>query len=194
MEFLDLHKLTNVDLLGSGKLLIAQPFMADGVFSRSVILLCEHSAEGSLGFVLNKPTDLLLGDLLPDIVSDDLTVKQGGPVQLDTLHILHRLPEKLGGTMVSDGIYWGGSFEVLQDMIENKTFSDNDSINLFVGYSGWSSGQLEQELKENSWLISSPTQDLLFDVDADNIWKHAIKALGKEYDYLQNFPTDPQLN
>ncbi|MCB0699918.1 MAG: YqgE/AlgH family protein [Chitinophagales bacterium] len=194
MEFLDLHKLTDSGLLSSGKLLIAQPMMTDSIFSRSVVFLCEHSSEGSLGFILNKPTDLLIGDLLPDIISDDLTVKQGGPVQLDTLHILHRLPDILGGTEVSEGVYWGGSFDVLRDMIDNKTFSQEQSVNLFIGYSGWSSGQLEQEMKENSWLISKPTQDLLFDVDADDLWKQAIKSLGKEYTYLQNIPTNPQLN
>ncbi len=67
MDFLDLHKITNANLLEAGKLLIAQPFMADSTFARSVVLLCEHGEEGAIGFVLNQPTDVNIGDLLPDM-------------------------------------------------------------------------------------------------------------------------------
>lgn len=194
MEFLDLHKLTDVNLLKSGVLLIAQPFLADSVFTRSVILLCEHSDEGSLGFVLNKPTDLNLEDLLPDIHAPELIVKQGGPVQLDTLHLLHRMEAALGGTKVNEGVFWGGSFEILQELIHNKTLDNPDNIRLFLGYSGWSPGQLEGELKEGSWLITDPTPDLLFDTHPDKLWEKAIYDLGNDYRYLLNLPKDPQLN
>lgn len=194
MKFLDLHKLTDKELLGNGKLLIAQPFLNDSVFTRSVILLCEHSTEGSLGFVLNKTTDMHLGDLLPEIYDDELEVCQGGPVQLDTLHILHRLPELLGGTELTDNIYWGGSFDELQQQILMNKKPDNNQLKLFLGYSGWSPGQLENELKEGSWLITEPTSELLFNVNSDNIWEAAVNTLGEEYQYLLNLPSNPQLN
>lgn len=194
MDFLDLHKLTDKALLGNGKLLIAQPFLNDSVFTRSVILLCEHSEEGSLGFVLNKATDMHLGDLLPETYDEELEICQGGPVQLDTLHILHRLPDVLGGTPISEGIYWGGSFDELQTLILANNTPDNENLKLFLGYSGWSPGQLEGELKEGSWLISEPTEKVLFDVPADDIWEAAIETLGEDYQYLTNLPRNPQLN
>ncbi len=194
MEFLDLHKLTDTSLLQSGVLLIAQPFLTDSVFTRSVILLCEHSDEGSLGFILNKPTDLSVSDLLPDMYAPELSVVQGGPVQLDTLHVLHRIPDLLGGTPVSEGIFWGGSFQVLQELIESNSFKDAGDVRLILGYSGWSPGQLEGELKEGSWLVSKPYPQLLFDVNHDKLWEKAIYDLGSDYRYLLNLPQDPQLN
>lgn len=193
MDFLDLTKLTNVELLSAGKLLIAQPFMSDSTFARTVVFLCEHGDEGALGFVLNHPTDVNVGDLLPDMYAPALNVNHGGPVQLDTLHVLHRIPENIGGIEVRNGVYWGGSFDRLQETINLNGCSDTD-VRLFVGYSGWSPGQLEDEMKEGSWLIADVSQDVLFETDADNIWEKAIYSLGSEYSYLANMPADPSLN
>lgn len=193
MNFPDIHKLTNDKLLKAGKLLIAQPLMADANFSRTVVFLCEHGIEGALGFVLNHPTSVSLGDLLPDVYSSELNVNHGGPVQLDTLHILHRIPETIGGLEIKKGVYWGGSFKVLQDMMLD-TEETASNIRLFVGYSGWSPGQLERELKEGSWLIGDATQDVVFDTHPDEVWKKAILSLGAEYRFLANMPTDPNLN
>lgn len=193
MDFMDLHKLTNEKKLKSGKMLIAEPFLGDSNFSRSVILLCEHGEEGSLGFILNKPTELVLGDLLPEIAEISLPVNHGGPVQVDTLHMLHRMPDALGGNEVTDGVFWGGSFEVLQD-VAHADIANGSDVKLFVGYAGWSPGQLEQEMKEGSWLLGDISQDVLFETDPLNMWKTAIHTLGNEYRYLANLPIDPQLN
>jgi putative transcriptional regulator len=193
MDFLDLHKLTDKKLLKAGKLLIAQPFMADETFSRSVVFVCEHTDKGSIGFVINSPTDINLGDLMPEFYMDGLNVFHGGPVQLDTLHILHRSPEILGGIEVANGIFWGGSFDKLQESISLGIMTLKD-IRLFVGYSGWSQGQLENELREKSWLISNSAQALLFDTTIEAIWKTAVEGLGDEYKYLINLPVNPQHN
>lgn len=193
MDFLDFHKLTDKRKLYSGQLLIAEPFLNDPNFSRSVILLCEHSEEGSLGFILNSPTALELGDLLPDFYSSVLSVGQGGPVQTDTLHMLHRLPEVFGGNEVADGMYWGGSFEALKDVIGVDTAVETD-VRLFVGYAGWSAGQLEKELEEGSWLIADFSQDIVFGSGVANMWKRAVQSFGKKYAHLANMPIDPQLN
>lgn len=192
MEFLDPHKRTNLPL-ASGRLLIAEPFLADPNFARSVIFLCEHGAEGSVGFVLNRPTELTLGDLLPDLYTPLLSVCQGGPVQMDTLHMLHRTPDQYGGNEIYPGIYWGGSYESLQDSIVNNTYQPID-LRLFVGYSGWSPGQLEKELEEGSWIVAPAMTNILFETDNENIWRRAIQSLGQEYAYLANMPINPQLN
>lgn len=193
MEFADLHKFMDKKLLKPGKLLIAQPFLADSTFSRSVIFLCEHSDEGALGFVLNQPTNVNITDVLPEFDAPVLPINHGGPVQLDTLHIIHKAPGSLGGTEVKSGVYWGASLESLQSFVYDKAFSA-DELRLFVGYSGWSPGQLENELKEGSWLITDVTQDVIFSTDADEVWKKAIYSLGHDYRYLANMPIDPGLN
>ncbi len=178
-----------------GKVLIAAPFLNDPNFSRSVVLLCEHGDEGTLGFVLNQPTALTLGDLVIELepYMPPLAIHQGGPVQPDTLHIMHRMPALLGGVEVAPGIYWGGSFETLKNLIKDSGHREF-ALKLFVGYSGWSAGQLEKEMEEGAWLVGDISEELLFESDAHLVWKKAITMLGKNYAYLANMPIDPQLN
>lgn len=192
MEFLNLQKPHN-SALETGKLLIAEPFLSDPNFARSVILLCEHSDEGSVGFILNKSTELTLGDLLPELYTPLLKVYQGGPVQLDTLHMLHRMPASFGGNEIYPGVFWGGSYEALQDAVVNNEYQPMD-LRLFVGYAGWSAGQLKKELDEGSWIVTDLAEDLLFETEPEIVWKQAIKALGEQYAYLANLPINPQLN
>lgn len=193
MEFLDWHKISSADLLKSGKLLIAQPFMMDASFARSVVFLCEHGDEGSLGFVLNHPTSVNIGHLLPEIFVPHLNVHHGGPVQLDTLHMLHRMPQTMGGAEVDNGVYWGGSFDALQSFAAEDQMIKSD-VRLFVGYAGWSPGQLENELTEGSWLIGDVSHQVIFDTPPEDVWKTAIFSLDKEYHYLANLPLSPALN
>lgn len=188
----DIGKLTDAGLLKAGKLLIAHPLLSDSTFSRSVVFLCEHGVEGTIGFVLNQPTNVNIGDLLPE-VSTEIHVNHGGPVQLDTLHILHRLPASIGGIEIQNGVCWGGSFDILQDMALTHSDLYND-IRLFVGYSGWSPGQLERELLEGSWLIGNVSQQVVFNTHPGDVWKVAIESLGSQYRYLLNMPKDPLLN
>ncbi len=192
MDFLNLHKRTN-DELKTGKLLIAEPFLSDPNFARSVILLCEHGDEGSVGFILNRCTQLTLGDLLPELYTPLLNIFQGGPVQLDTLHMLHRMPEVFGGNEIQPGVFWGGSYEALQQTVMENTYQPID-LRLFVGYAGWAPGQLEKEIQEGAWLVSDLQQNILFETDVENVWKAAVKSLGKDFEHLLNLPLNPQLN
>lgn len=193
MDFLNLSRPVNDKKLVAGNLLIAEPFLADPNFCRSVILLCEHNEEGSVGFVLNRPTQLTIGDLLPNLATKWLNVGQGGPVQLDTLHMLHRIPSMLGGNEVARGVYWGGSYETLEKVVYDDSIHDID-LKLFLGYSGWSAGQLEKEIEEGSWMVVDSTKNILFETDPETMWKSSIRLLGKEYAYLANMPLNPQLN
>ena len=192
MEFLNPNKQSGIPL-AAGRLLIAEPFLSDPNFARSVILLCEHTHEGTVGFSLNRPTEHTLGDLLPEFSTPLLPVFQGGPVQLDTLHMLHRSPVELGGTEISDGVYWGGSYEALQESVLQNNYQAMD-IRLFVGYSGWGAGQLDKELSEGSWIVANVSPELIFETDPDVLWKRAIDSLGSEFAYLKNLPINPQLN
>lgn len=176
-----------------GQLLISDPFLKDPNFKRTVILLCDHEKEGSLGFVLNKLHDQVLGDLVELLEGCNFPVFIGGPVQKDSLHFIHRKPNLLGGTELIDGIFWGGDFEMVLSLILTKELDEAD-IRFFIGYSGWGSGQLEEELSEKTWITRKATRRLTFYKQIDEIWKEALFDLGGEYQQMINYPTDPQLN
>ncbi|WP_207492265.1 YqgE/AlgH family protein [Aridibaculum aurantiacum] len=177
-----------------GKILIADPFLKDPNFMRTVIFLCEHQQEGSFGFVLNKEYDQQLGDLIADLEDTNFPVYFGGPVQLDTVHFLHNCPQLIpGGYPVTDGIYWGGDFQEVVQLIKSNQLSAAD-IRFFIGYSGWGKGQLDEEMEEKSWITGEGTQELVFPPDVNDTWKLALQQLGGEYVQLINYPIDPQLN
>lgn len=139
---------------GVGRILVSEPFLLDSYFKRSVILLGEHSEEGTVGFILNKPTDLTLNDALEDFPPFDVPLYFGGPVQTDTIHFLHTLGDKLEGSKkILPGIFWGGDLERLKLLIDTHQVTRND-VRFFAGYSGWEPHQLEDELKGRTWLIS----------------------------------------
>jgi putative transcriptional regulator len=192
MDILDLHKRTDIKP-AAGRILIAEPFLTDPGFARTVVLLCEHGEDGSIGFVLNRPSVSNISDLLPELSNPSLTIFEGGPVQHDTLHMIHRIPEVMGGLEIIPGLFWGGSYTDLSRIIEDKTFS-SDEIRLFIGYSGWEEGQLERELKEGSWLVAESYESLIFGTDANKVWRDSIQSLGSDYAYLANMPLHPQLN
>jgi len=178
----------------AGILLIADPFLKDPNFMRTVVFLCEHQEQGSFGFVLNKNYEHSLDELVPDLAGLKLPVHYGGPVQMDTLHFLHQYPDKIpGGFEVIDGVYWGGEFETAVELLRNKEIDPN-KIRFYIGYSGWSEGQLTDELKEKSWLTASGNRKLVFHRKIEEIWKDSLKLLGGDYEALINYPIDPQLN
>lgn len=179
---------------GTGVLLIADPFLKDPNFLRTVVFLCEHKAEGSFGFVLNRQYSSTLNELIPELEDHKLPVFYGGPVQQDTIHFLHQYPDIIpGGMEVIKGVYWGGDFDKLVELLKTDSI-DTDKIRFFIGYSGWSEGQLEGELKEKSWLTVKATRKLVFHQKHGEIWKDALKQLGGDYEMMINFPIDPQLN
>jgi putative transcriptional regulator len=176
-----------------GILLISDPFLKDPNFVRSVVFLCEHRDEGSFGFVINKSNDYELGDLIKEAEGIRFPVYEGGPVQKDTLHFIHQCPDLLGGIEVIDGIYWGGDFDTVLSLLREKKLDKRD-IRFFLGYSGWSEGQLDGELKEKSWITHEGSRKLVFNPDVQQVWKEALKEMGGEYKQMVNYPIDPQLN
>ena len=178
----------------AGILLIADPFLKDPNFLRTVVLLCEHKSEGSFGFVLNKQIEQTLDELISDLEGYRLPVYYGGPVQMDTIHFLHQYPDLIPESVkVSDDVFWGGNFESLTALLKSKSI-DLDKIKFFIGYSGWGDGQLNGELTERSWLTVKANRSLVFNTGYDEIWKNSLKTLGGEYERMINYPIDPQLN
>ena len=183
-----------MEKIQAGALLIADPFLKDPNFLRTVIFLCEHKDEGSFGFVLNRKLEYVIGDLMNDLEGCDFPVFYGGPVQQNTIHFLHRCPGLItGGEKVTDEIYWGGEFDEVVALLQNNKLSQTD-IRLFLTYSGCGEKQFEEEFNEKSWLITFGSEQLVFPKDIDSIWKNALKQLGGKYEQLIHYPIDPQLN
>jgi len=179
---------------GNGILLIADPFLKDPNFLRTVVFLCEHKEEGSLGFVLNRQFENTMDELIPDLEGHKLPLFYGGPVQQDTIHFLHQYPDIIpGGIEVIKGVFWGGDFNKVVDLIKTASI-DFAKIRFYIGYSGWGNNQLEEELKEKSWLTVKATRKLIFHRKYGEIWKDSLKQLGGDYEMMINFPIDPQLN
>ena len=179
----------------AGKLLISEPFLLDPNFKRSVILLTEFSEEGALGFILNQPSALLLKDLVPDFGQGEFSVFIGGPVEVDTIHFIHRCYDKLNsGEEIAKGIYWGGNFETLKVLINTNDISPSE-IKFFLGYSGWGNEQLKSEIASNSWIVSDKfSQEIVFSHNEEELWREVIINLGPKYAHVSNFPNDPSLN
>lgn len=182
-----------MDTLNSGILLIAEPFLKDPNFMRTVILLCEHDENGSVGFVLNKHLKHTLDELLPEMEGTQIPVFVGGPVEGDRLHFIHTCPDQLGGIEITDKIFWGGNFEVAKTLLLNQAI-DSSKIRFFIGYSGWGGNQLSDEMKGKSWITTKANRRLVFLGKTEDIWKESLKQMGNDYSMMINFPTDPQLN
>jgi len=178
----------------SGILLIADPFLKDPNFLRTVVLLCEHQTEGSFGFVLNRPLKSTLDELIPELEGHPIQVFDGGPVQKDSLHFLHQLPDEIpGGQEIVPGVFWGGDFDAVITLLQEGRMKP-DTIRFFIGYSGWGEGQLNTEMTEKTWLTVAANQKLIFLEKHEEIWKEALRHLGGEFEMMINYPLDPQLN
>jgi putative transcriptional regulator len=191
---MDFFKYKNKIGAEKGRLLASEPYLADPNFERTIILLTEHNHEGSVGFVLNKPSESSVTEIMEDIKNIHSTVYIGGPVQQDTLHFIHRNPDISDSIEVTEGIFWGGNFDQILLFIETKQLNVSD-IKFFLGYSGWSPGQLEEELNLNSWIVSNQvTQDLIFETPSEMMWKKSLQSLGGRFSVYSNYPVDPSMN
>jgi putative transcriptional regulator len=180
----------------AGELLLSEPFLQDENFSRAVILVCEHEDKiGSVGFVMNKPSILNLGDLVAELDFLKAEVFVGGPVEQNTLHFIYfgvQLMEE--SKSLGNDVWWGGDFSDLIQHI-NSGELDLNQVRFFMGYSGWSSGQLAAELSAQSWIVySDPWSQELFDNSPDQLWRSLMKSKGGDFEIQSNYPIDPRLN
>lgn len=178
----------------SGSLLISYPFLEDDYFYRSVICMIEHNEEGSFGLIINKKMPYRIGEAVPLLSALDNPLYMGGPVDTKSLFFLHPYEDLKDTIVVSSGLCMNGDILELKDMIE-LNFARGQDIRFYLGYAGWSVGQLQDEIDEKSWIVSSPNPSLVFD-DSPNdiIWRKSIEQLGGEYKDLAKFPIDPQMN
>ncbi len=178
-----------------GDLLISEPYLPDPNFERTVILICEHDENGTIGFVLNKTAAVGLADVMEDLSESDSKLYVGGPVQQDTLHFIHRSDQLIEKSQeIIKDIHWGGDYDKLASLANTRQLQE-DQIRFFIGYSGWSEGQLLGELKEKSWIVfKDVTSDLIFKTPPQNLWKHVLNQMGGKFKLISNYPIDPRLN
>lgn len=195
-KFLYNHKYTSD--LKRGSLLIAEPLMREDIFSRSVVLILDKDKDqGHLGLVLNKTTNLDLGDLIPELeLERSVPVFSGGPVDHSRLFMLHTLGELFeGSTELIPGIYVGGRIEDIAAYLTDGGEVDG-KIRFFLGYSGWTSGQLLGEINRNVWAVADaePDAERLLEGRGNSYWRHEVERLGNDYRSWLVVPQHPSLN
>jgi putative transcriptional regulator len=177
-----------------GTLLIAAPTLEDPNFRRRVVLLCEHSDQGSVGLVLNNPTDISLGSIVEEVPALEREVFVGGPVQQNILHVLHRHGDLVDGSLsVVDDLSWGGKIDTIQELIDLGYTRPKD-LRFFLGYSGWGPHQLENEIEAGGWILTRTTPERLFVIDPEELWRELLLEMGGRYAMLYNYPEDPRMN
>lgn len=191
---IDFFHIKNDNIAEKGRVLISEPFLSDNYFRRSVVYLTEHTEEGSIGFVLNKPMDLKVSDVIRDFPEGDFSISIGGPVNSNTVHYIHTLGELIPESVpIRDGIFWGGDFEVLKELIEQNRI-ERKQLRFFLGYAGWSANQLNDELKENAWLVGEIPACHVMEGEGEEFWGSILLGFDNKYKAWANFPEDPALN
>lgn len=177
-----------------GKLLLDSGELRGSFFNRSVVLICQHDAQGAFGLVLNQPSPNKIGEMLVADLPEAIKEKSlflGGPVQTSALSYLHSdvfLPE----ANVMTNLSLGHSLEELVDL--GNSFAPAQQIRLFAGYAGWSPGQLESELKRKAWLTHPASIDLVFRDDPNDLWNEILRVKGWKYRLIGSAPEDLSLN
>lgn len=190
----DLFKHSNGLKPKKGRILLSEPFLEDDYFKRSVILLCDYNEEGAFGFVLNNYITIRLNELVEDVAEFDTTLSLGGPVNTNNLYYIHTLGDKLpGASELMEGIHIGGDFDLLKQFIAEGKVKPSQ-VKFFLGYSGWSANQLDEELEDNSWIVTDSDSNIIMQEENEKLWENTLKQMGGKFKIISDFPKDPNLN
>jgi putative transcriptional regulator len=177
-----------------GRLLISEPSLTDFYFKQSVILLAEHNEEGSFGLIVNKPIQAKLNEVTKDFPDFDAQMFLGGPVKNDSIFYIHTVGEIIQNSIkIMDGLYWGGDIHTIKEMMIFKQLTSKE-IRFFIGYAGWESHQLDRELKEKSWVVSTARAEQVIHTNPQLMWGNLMRSFGDEYAVWANYPPDPSMN
>jgi len=180
-----------------GQFLLASPRLLDPNFRRSVVLMLEHGEEGALGVIVNRPTEVAVATVVPDL-SDVAEPRDllfaGGPVQRNAVLFLHR-PLEPDAPQLIPGVCIGQSASLLVELAGATPASGPHPLfRVYHGYAGWSAGQLEGELALDSWLVAPATAELVFSELPGQLWRRCMRELGPHHALLAEEPEDPSLN
>lgn len=175
-----------------GQLLIAGPSLVDPNFWRTVVLVGEHSDEGALGVVLNRPSETPVDEAVPQLadLADGMgAVHVGGPVQSSAVVVLADFenPEEAGSLVVD-------SIGFLSTEVDPESLGELRRARVYVGYAGWGPGQLDGELEEGSWIVEPALAEDVFTSDPDGLWSNVLRRKGGPFSVLASMPPDPSLN
>jgi putative transcriptional regulator len=182
-----------INLIG-GSILISEPYLGDPNFERTVVLVCRHDEEGTFGLVLNRKSNLKLSDVLDYFDHGyEMELGIGGPLQHNTLHYIHNRTDVPESIKLEDQLFWGGDYEYVKSKLEAGEIKPEE-MRFFLGYSGWTPGQLEEEIEKNVWIINNNAAKKLFTLNTETLWRQILKDMGGKYKVLSNYPVDPSLN
>jgi putative transcriptional regulator len=191
------HKISELNSFSpkQGLALIAEPFMEDDYFKRAVVILSEYNKNGAVGFILNNELDLKVNDVIEDFPVNNAPLYLGGPVEPQSLFYIHTKGDLIEGSIpITTDLYWNGNFDDIKSKIKEGLIS-TDEIKFFLGYSGWSKEQLDDEIELNSWLIEEIKDEQILRKNTNSLWKEIIQSSKKkEINMMANFPEDPNLN
>jgi putative transcriptional regulator len=176
-----------------GKLLLASPAIEDPNFARTVVLIAEHTEEGAMGLVLNRPAEATVAGSAPELeelVAADEPLFVGGPVQPSGVIVLAAFSNPtVAGLLISDDV---GFLSAQADFADSLAATHR--LRVFAGHAGWGPGQLDDELAREDWIVETPRPDELFSTDPEDLWSHVLTRKGGAYALVARMPADPSLN
>ena len=174
-----------------GTILISKPFMEDKRFEKTIIVIVEVSSEGTVGFIINKETAQPVNIIIENCPKLNINVKYGGPVSTDNLFFIHQNYDlTTSNKKMKAGIFWGGELEDVIKRYQSGELSINEIL-FFIGYTGWEKNQLEEEIKEGSWIISDTK---LTKINETLDWSKLLVDINKEYEVWAKAPSNFHLN
>ena len=178
-----------------GKVLVSEPFLNDPFFKRVVVLLCDFDETGAFGFTLNNyVNDIKISQVISDFPEFNTKICIGGPVKRNNLFYIHTKGDLIPGSKeIMPGLYFGGDYEKIIEAIKTHKITPND-IRFFIGYSGWSAGQLEDEIESKSWFVTDIDPKTVMDTTTDNLWKKVLSNMGTKEKIISNIPENHELN
>ncbi len=180
--------------LKAGSFLLSDPFLPDPNFNRTAVYLTAYDANGAVGFVMNRPTTLTLSDVSPEFSGLTHKLFYGGPVEQNTLHFVHSCQKLSSDTrQIQPGVFWGGDLDAIVEGIQSGILGENQ-IRFFIGYSGWSAGQLDDELMEHAWFVTKAKREYIFHQHPELLWKTVLSNMGTEFAVMGNSPPDLRFN
>lgn len=179
-----------------GSILISSPLLRDLHFSRTVVLLVEHGEQGSMGIILNRqyPFTLTLDEFMSDMVDGPkIPVFNGGPINRESIFVLHTIPDLKGSSSIGNGLYLNGDLEYLKRYIKEGNPTEG-VMRFFAGYSGWEEEQLMNEIEHNTWIISESDKEDVVSPFYRELWEKSLKKMGGKYAIWSRYPQYPILN
>ena len=176
-----------------GQLLIASPALVDPNFDRTVVLIAEHSDEGALGLVLNRPSEAAISEVVPPleaIVGGDEAIFFGGPVERSGVMLLAEFDE------VSEAarVVFGDIGFLAADPEDDDPSASVRRVRAFAGHSGWGPGQLEAELERDDWIVEPAVAADVFSAEPESLWSEVLARKGGQFALLARMPLDPSMN